>query len=190
MLSVARKVAPTWLEAYSNPSVDTLLTCIEQYLQGKESLDMVYAKTDSLQGELQNGPDGRDDAWLAGSAASCCGWVCFGDEILIPGDWITWDDVYEPDDPDLWDGAFYAAGSYAKGMPWINLVKKSTMSFGFGISTLHYRLRGKRQKKDFLLSTTRKSKTCRKSHRLANPRKANFFYLVYNAFFNHPRIDF
>lgn len=117
-LQVSRRVAPFWARDFGTPALDSLLDQIQEYLAGAVPRADVRRKTDSLQGGLLNDPMGKDQAYLAGRAVAGAGWVAVGDELLSTEQGMSEEDLADPEDPDLWDPAFYAAGAWAGGMPW------------------------------------------------------------------------
>lgn len=117
-LEVSRRVAPFWARDYGTPVLDQLLDRIEGYLRGDVPRDDVRRATDSLTGGLSNDPQGKDQAWLAGRTVDGTGWVAVGDELLSTEQGMSEEDLSDPEDPDLWDPAFFAAGAWAGGMPW------------------------------------------------------------------------
>lgn len=117
-LDASRRVASFWSRDFGTPALDNLLGQIEGYLGGTVSIDDVRKKTDSLQGGLANDPRGKDQAYLAGRAVAGTGWVAVGDELLAADEGASEEELADPEDPDLWDPAFFAAGAWAGGMPW------------------------------------------------------------------------
>lgn len=117
-LSVSQKVSSFWKRDFGTSAIDDLLLLVERYLGGEVSISDVERKTDSLQGGLFNDPQGKDQAFLAGSAAAATGWVAVGDEVLSAAAGVSEEELDDPEDPDLWDPAFFAAGAWAGGMPW------------------------------------------------------------------------
>jgi hypothetical protein len=118
-LRVARRVAPFWVTDFGTPALDVVLDTVERYLTGAAAISEVRRRTDSLQGALLNDPQGKDRAYLAGRATAAAGWVAVGDEVLSVEAGVTPEELDDPQDPDQWDPAFFAAGAWAGGMPWM-----------------------------------------------------------------------
>lgn len=116
-LEISKRVAPFWVRDYGTSALDSLLEQIEGYLAGTVAL--VDVERASLTGGLMNGPAGKDQAWLAGKAVCGTGWVAVHDELLSPDEGVSEEELADPEDPDLWDPAFFAAGAWAGGMPWV-----------------------------------------------------------------------
>lgn len=117
-LLVCKRVAHAWKRDYGTDAVENLLELIEGYSMGRVGLPEIDAPVDSLIGGLLNGPQGKSSAYLAGQAVAATGIVALGDETLVPDEGVTQQELYAPEDPDLWDAAYWAAGSAAGGMPW------------------------------------------------------------------------
>ena len=117
-LLASRRVAPFWARDFGTPALENLLALVEQYLANAVTVADIRRRTDALQGGLFNDPQGKDQAYLAGRAVAATGWVAVGDELLSTQAGVTPEDLLHPEDPDLWDPAFFAAGAWAGGMPW------------------------------------------------------------------------
>ena len=117
-LLASRRVTPFWVRDFGTADLDDLLAQIEQYLANAATVADIRGPTDDLQGGLFNDPQGKDQAYLAGRAVAATGWVAVGDEVLSTEAGVTQQDLINPEDPDLWDPAFFAAGAWAGGMPW------------------------------------------------------------------------
>ncbi len=117
-LLASRRVTPFWARDFGTPALDNLLAQIEQYLANAVTVADIRRPTDDLQGALFNGPQGKDQAYLAGRAVAATGWVAVGDEVLSTEAGVIQQDLINPEDPDLWDPAFFAAGAWAGGIPW------------------------------------------------------------------------
>jgi hypothetical protein len=114
---VATKVVPAWKRDFQTNALEELLSSIDQCLAGTRSVALVRQETDALRGGLDNDHHGKDQAYLAGRAANQVGWVCVFDEILEPDEGITEEELYRREDPDQFDCAFFAACSWANGLP-------------------------------------------------------------------------
>lgn len=117
-LLVSRRVAPFWATEFGTTALDTLLLQLEQYLVGAATVADIRRRTDALQGALFDDARGRERGYLAGHAVAATGWVAVGDELLSPDAGVSEKELIDPEDPDLWDPAFFAAGAWAGGMPW------------------------------------------------------------------------
>jgi hypothetical protein len=113
----ANEVAPAWEAAFQSPAARNINAQIRAYLDGQLGADAVEKSADALQGALFNDPQGKDEGYLAGRAACAAAWVAVGDEMLVPDAGCTQEQLDHPEDPDLWDCAFFAAASHAKGIP-------------------------------------------------------------------------
>ena len=66
---------------------------------------------------MSDTPD-KQVAYLVGRASCCAAFVAASDELLEPDAGIDEAELFEPQDPDFWDCAFWVAAAEAGGMPW------------------------------------------------------------------------
>lgn len=118
--AVARRVAHLWARDFGTGAIADLLDAIDGYLAGTTARDVVRKKADSLSGGLFNAPpEAKQEGYLAAHATAGAGWVAVSDELLFPDAGVTQEELDDPEDPDLWDPAFWAAGAAAGGHPWM-----------------------------------------------------------------------
>lgn len=117
-LEASRRVVLVWERDYGTRTAADLLDAVQAYLAGALDHAALRRRVDSFQGALSNDHLGKDEAYLAGRAAAATGWVGVHDELLSTRQGLSEEELDEPDDPDMWDPAYFAAGSAAGGMPW------------------------------------------------------------------------
>lgn len=69
---------------------------------------------------LDGAPVEERPALYVAHAAVCAALVATDDEILVPDEGVTEAELNDPQDPDLWDCAAWAAAAYAGEFPWTN----------------------------------------------------------------------
>jgi hypothetical protein len=119
-IASVQKVLPFWEAVFSSKDPQTMLDLSEGYLAGKADWAFVRKKAYSFGGGLENRDAiAQQRAWLVGRASICAAYTATADELLEVEKGITPDDVFDPQDPDLWDCAFWASAAWAGGMPWV-----------------------------------------------------------------------
>ena len=120
-IASVQKVLHWWEAAFPSSRVPrTLLELSEGYLAGRYDRESPREKAYSFDGALDNRDAiAQQRAWLVGKASVCAAWTATSDELLEVEKGITPDDVFDPQDPDLWDCAFWASAAWAGGMPWV-----------------------------------------------------------------------
>lgn len=113
----ASKVAPTWELAFQSQAVARLLAYLVARLEGRLGADVLERAADSFQATLEQDPRGMNEGELAGRAATAAAWVGVGDELLLPDAGCTQPQLDCPEDPSLWDAAYFAACSFSGGIP-------------------------------------------------------------------------
>lgn len=129
-IAIVRPFLPLWDEHYApNRDPKLMLVLAKRYLAGMCPKERLRDKAYAFSGGLENsGPPEEDLAWLTGHASVCAAYVAIGDEILVPEQGISEDDLLDPQDPDLWDCAFWAAATAAGAMPWVEGFRKEKYS--------------------------------------------------------------
>jgi hypothetical protein len=117
--AAARQVSAAWRRDFGTDDLDQLLSDVDGYLAGVVSRDDLRLEADELIGGLFDDPQGKYEAYLAARAAAGAAMVAVRDEILEPDAGITQEQLDDPQDPDHWDPAFWAAGAAAGGHPWM-----------------------------------------------------------------------
>jgi TPR repeat protein len=120
-IAIVRPFLPLWDEYYApNRDPKLMLVLAKRYLAGMCPKERLERKAYAFSGGLENsGPPEEDLAWLTGHASVCAAYVAIHDEILTADQGISEDDLLDPQDPDLWDCAFWTAAAAAGGMPWV-----------------------------------------------------------------------
>ncbi len=114
----AGHVAHSWRTELRTDALEQLLALIDGYLAGTTERSTVLRRTEALTGGLANAPTPEQRAgWLAGKAAAGAGWVAVSDELLCADEGVTEAELDDPEDPDLFDPAFWAACAFAGGLP-------------------------------------------------------------------------
>lgn len=113
----AMRSVSAWEQGYGTLHAHSILDSVRAYLDGRATLESLEAQADAFQGALLHDQRGNAAAYLAGRAAAAAAWVAVGDEMLVPDAGVTQAGLDHPEDPDLWDAAFFAAGSTAGGIP-------------------------------------------------------------------------
>ena len=121
-VAIVRPLLPLWDEYYApNKDPQLMLELAEQYLLGKCSKEHLKNKAYAFGGGLMNSDAPETHlAFAAGRASVCAAYVAKNDEILQADEGMSEEDLLDPQDPDLWDCAFWAAAAAAGGMPWID----------------------------------------------------------------------
>ena len=120
-VSVVIPLLPLWDECYSNKAPQLMLELAGQYLVGKCTREDLRSEASDFLGGLANSDEPETHlAFAVGRASVCAAYVAKNDEILVPEQGRSEDDLLDPQDPDFWDCAFWAAAAAAGGMPWID----------------------------------------------------------------------
>src|SRR5215471_11258457 len=107
-IASVQKVLQWWEAAFPSSRVpQTLLELSEGYLAGKSDREFVREEAFSFGGGLENRDAiAQQRAYLVGRASICAANTATADELLQVEKGITQDDVFDLQDPDLWDCAF------------------------------------------------------------------------------------
>ncbi len=116
---VVKRVLSIWEAHYSSDHPHRMIAFAEQYLSGKCTRSEVIEESEGFRGGLDNSdlPE-RQSAYLVGRGSVCAAFVAIDDELLKPTNYTTEEELYDPDDPDVWDCAYWIAGAESGGMPW------------------------------------------------------------------------
>jgi hypothetical protein len=119
-IASVQKVLPFWEAVFSSKDPQRMLELSEGYLAGKYDREFVRDEASSFGGALDNRDAiAQQRAYLVGRASFGAACTATADELLEVEKGITQDDVFDPQDPDLWDCAFWASAAWAGGMPWV-----------------------------------------------------------------------
>lgn len=118
-IACVRRVLPGWESYYDTRDPHTILELAEAYLRQEIDRKKVQQKAYSFRGGLDSTDiQSKDIPFCAGMAAVAAGFTAIMDETLEPRKGISLEQLHDPDDPDQWDCAFWAAAAHAGGMPW------------------------------------------------------------------------
>ena len=124
-IAVVERILPVWEECFTLRDPHAMLGLADKYLRAEISREELLEDAYEFRGELDNTVFIQNDrALLAGRASVCAPYVAAMDELLEPDDGCSLQELYDPQDPDLWDCAFWAAGAFAGGMPWTSKFDK------------------------------------------------------------------
>ena len=144
---VVRRVLPIWDAEYNSVYPRLMLDLAEGYLTGDVSRPFLSRMANGFAGVMSNPKVGA--AALVGDAAVHAAMVAYLDETLEPGEGITEQALYEPEDPDAYDSPILAAGAYAGGMSWMDVSTATGIATsGTGISMRRSRARTPRSPTD------------------------------------------
>ena len=117
-VAAAEKVIHLWEAHWETRDPHRMLALASGYLAGAVTRDEVAKRACVFAGGLCNTtPPGKLPAFLAGGAANCAAYVAVEDEILVPEQGLSDGESMDPDDPDLYDCAYWAASAYAGATP-------------------------------------------------------------------------
>lgn len=122
---VAEKVVPVWAAQYPEQHPQRMIAGARRLLNGELSRRDLREDAGGFIGTgLASGARPNHDGLgflLAGYAAGTAACVAVWDEYLVPdldGEGMRQQDIDDPEDPDWWDPAVWAAGAHAGDMPW------------------------------------------------------------------------
>jgi len=120
-VAIVRPLLFLWDDYYSNKAPQLMLELAEQYLAGKCTRDGLESKAYAFGGGLMNSDKPETHlAFAIGRASVCAAYVASVDEILLPEQGMSEEELLDPQDPDYWDCAYWAAAAAAGGMPWVD----------------------------------------------------------------------
>lgn len=119
-ISVVRRVLPIWEEEDDTQDAHHILDLADRYLRGDIAREVLRKDTQDLITGLETmyGPD-IQRAWKVGRATAAAGLVALHDEILEPNDFVSEAELEEPQDPDHFDCALWAAAAESNGF-WLH----------------------------------------------------------------------
>ena len=118
-ITVARRVLPSWEASYATEDPHRLLALAEAYLAGSCSRDRLRSEASDFGGALNTSDTPqRQLAYLAARSSVCAAYVALSDELLEADEGISEEELDDPQDPDCWDCAYWAAAASSGGMSW------------------------------------------------------------------------
>ncbi len=117
-LQVAGKVLPLYEAVHPHPHPRNLLELARRVLSTARDATELEKRAYSFIGATNDPhPIEEQRANFAARASACAAYVVVFDELITPDEGATLKQLENPDDPDLWDTAAWAAGAVA-GFPW------------------------------------------------------------------------
>jgi len=118
-ISLVRPVLPLWEAHYPAKHPHRMLELAQDYIDGRCDREKLRSEVSAFSGALDTSdtPD-KQLAYIAARAAVSAGFVAESDELLEPDEGITKEELEDPQDPDHWDCAYWAAGAVSGGMQW------------------------------------------------------------------------
>ena len=116
-----KRVLKYWEEHYTERHPHRMIAYTEKYLSGENSRETLIAESEGFRGGLDcsDTPD-KERAYLVGRASTSAAFVAVDDELLWPTAYTSEKELYDPQDHDVWDCVFWAAGAEAGGLPWMS----------------------------------------------------------------------
>lgn len=120
-IAIVQPLLHLWDQYYINKAPQLMLELASQYLVGKCSRDDLRGEASDFLGGLADSDDPETHlAFAVGRASVCAAFVAKNDEILVSEQGRSEEDLLDPQDPDYWDCAYWAAAAAAGGMPWVD----------------------------------------------------------------------
>ena len=118
-IDVVKRGLPIWEASYPTTDPHRMIELARQYIERKCDRDHLRDEASGFRGALDtsDSPD-KQGAYLVGRSSVCAAYVAASDELLEPDEGISEEELRDPQDPDFWDCAYWAAAAEAGGMPW------------------------------------------------------------------------
>lgn len=118
-IEVVKRVLPRWESSYSTKAPHRMLDLAGKYIEHKLDREHLREEASEFRGALDTSdtPD-KQLAYLVARSSVCAAYVAASDELLEPDEGISEEELRDPQDPDFWDCAYWAAAAAAGGMPW------------------------------------------------------------------------
>lgn len=103
-IMIVKRVLPIWDMHYPRKHPHRMIELAEEFLSGAQNRQFVKNEVLAFSGGLDTSdtPD-KQPAYLVGRASVCAALVALYDEVLQPEEWISAEELANPQDPDFFD---------------------------------------------------------------------------------------
>jgi hypothetical protein len=118
-IDVVKRVLQLWEASYPTTDPHRMIELARQYIERQGDREHLRAEASEFRGalDMSDTPD-KQVAYLVARSSVCAAYVAASDELLEPDEGISEEELRDPQDPDFWDCAYWAAAAEAGGMPW------------------------------------------------------------------------